>query len=287
MAELIRTVRRFDVLLLVVAIDMSAHSEAGIKAHQADQCRKIRAGLQPSMRSELVALIDGLANRLESLPTQLYVQSVLLTRLVEHTFKFSTLYYSQRIPKTLGAFAWRVDQKDVVRTPYETLWRDIVGPFLQARSLISPLPLATVGDYSFMRPFMGTLPEAPAFLRQGVSNPEQTFEYCEFTAVLENLKFADSRYSTGIQLVDMLAAGVRRACNGTLQPPGWKGLGRLMPKPEAGTNCVRLIALERSKNDDIACQSVIMQWDRETRDILTKATRRLGKQQRAARRGAA
>jgi hypothetical protein len=68
MAELIRTVRRFDVLLLVVAIDMSAHSEAGINAHKTDQCRKIRASLQPSMRADRVERIEGLADRSRRFP---------------------------------------------------------------------------------------------------------------------------------------------------------------------------------------------------------------------------
>jgi hypothetical protein len=61
--------------------------------------------------------------------SQLYVQAAALTQLVQHVLHASTLYYAQRIPKTIGSFKWRVDAKDIVVTNYEKLWREIVGPF--------------------------------------------------------------------------------------------------------------------------------------------------------------
>ena len=44
----------------------------------------------------------------------------------------------------------------------------------------------------------------------------------------EQLDFADSASSLGLQLADMLAAILRRALNDRLQAPGWEKFGRLL-----------------------------------------------------------
>jgi hypothetical protein len=66
----------------------------------------------------------------------------------------------------------------------------------------------------------------------------------------------------------MLAAAIRRACNGTLQREGWEGLGRLMPTPAKGKNCVRLLALEDVSDDDLPYADVLSKWDRSTRRMI-------------------
>src|SRR6185312_3083517 len=49
MAEMIGAVRRFDVILLSVAVDMGLHTEAGVSLHKQQQVEKIRAALTTSM----------------------------------------------------------------------------------------------------------------------------------------------------------------------------------------------------------------------------------------------
>ncbi len=268
MAEVIRTIRRLDILLIATVIDMGIHTGQGISSHKEEQAVKILASVTPAMASTVRARLEGLAARVRSLSDQLYVQSVLLTTLMHSVLAASTLYYSQRIPKALGRFCWRLDAKDVTPTRHEQLWQDIVGPLLQTQSLSTPLACMKGADYSAFQRYMGQRAEPPEHLRERVSGPDGPFTYVDIDALLSDMKFCASHRVTGIQMVDVLASVIRRACNNTLQSAGWKGLGRLMPRQERGKNCVRLLALEDVNDVRLPYAGVIDSWDRETKRMI-------------------
>jgi hypothetical protein len=123
-------------------------------------------------------------------------------------------------------------------------------------------------DYSSFRRFLGEFQMPPEHLRAHVSLPDEPFGYMDTDAILADLKFCPSHRVTGIQAVDMLASAVRRACNGTLQAKGWKGLGRLMPRPQRGAQSIRFVALEDFDDQDLSYASVIRSWDRETKRMI-------------------
>lgn len=268
MAELVRVVRRFDVLLIGVAIDMGLHTEAGLSRHRHQQSTTIRRAVTGTMNFALRERIERLASQIEALPNQLYVQSVLLTTLVQTAMQTATLYYAQRIPKILSAFVWRVDAKDQTLTKYERLWSDVVGPFLQTRSLSSPLLQMEGADYSFFEKFCGQSAEPPPHLKGRVAESDEPFQYFEMNQVLADLRFCRSHTLTGLQVVDMLAAGIRRACNGTLQQEGWKELGRLMPGAQKGTEIVRFLALEDLPNKAVPYAKVLRTWKVDGRRVI-------------------
>jgi hypothetical protein len=268
MAELIRIVRRFDVLLVSVAIDMGLHTDAGISSHRHQQVTTIRASVTPTMNARLREWVDRMASRMDALPNQLYVQSVLLTTLIQAIMETATLYYAQRIPRTLGAFVWRVDAKDVALTDYEKMWSDVVGPILQTRSLSSPFLQMRGVDYSFFERVCGQSAEPPAHLKGRVATSDEPFQYFEMNHVLADLRFCRSHLLTGLQVVDMLAAGIRRACNGTLQSAGWKDLGRLMPRPKNGTEIVQLLALEDLPDEPVPYAKVLRAWKADGRRVV-------------------
>ena len=118
MAQVIRTVRRFEVLLISVAIDMGLHSDAGITLHKKAQVENLLAGISAAHSQAMQAKIESLATRMGDLPNQLYVQAVVLIQLVQAVLEVGTLYYVERIPRTLGSFIWRPDAKDVRVTSY-------------------------------------------------------------------------------------------------------------------------------------------------------------------------
>jgi hypothetical protein len=267
-AEVISVVRRFDVLLIAVAIDMGLHSEAGISRHKKDQVAKLAENLSPFMSSGMRAKVENLASRMERLSTQLYVQSLLLTLLVQSVLQVGTLYYVQRIPRTLGSFVWRPDAKDTRITEYERLWLEIVGPFLETMSISSPLSELEGADYSAFSKYRGEMAEVPEHLREHVSRRKRPFTYINLDLVLGDLKFSASHRLTGIQIVDTLAAAVRRACNGTLQRTGWKGLGRLMPTPARDLDCIQFVALEDISYDGLPYSGIIKAWNLETKRLI-------------------
>ena len=268
MAQVIRTVRRFEVLLISVAIDMGLHSDAGITLHKKAQVENLLAGISAAHSQAMQAKIESLATRMGDLPNQLYVQAVVLIQLVQVVLEVGTLYYVERIPRTLGSFIWRPDAKDVRVTSYERLWREIAGPFLQTISLSSPHPRMIGADYSAFERFCGTLPEAPEHLRGQIARPNRPLSYVDIDLLLADLKFSASHRLTGIQIVDMLGAAIRRACNGTLQASGWKGIGRLMPTAQRGGDCVRFVTLGDVKYDRLPYSPIVKGWNRETRRLI-------------------
>ena len=255
-------------LFLAVAIDMGLHSEAGITAHRESQAQKVLKTISDRMDLSVRYRMERLAAGVRALPNQLYVQSVLLTKLVDAVIRCGSLYYAQRLPKTLSKFSWRLDAKDVVATKYETLWQEIVGPSLQTESLSKPLAQLDGADYSAFERFLGELPLPPEHLRPHVGSPNEAFAYMDIDAMLADLKFCNSERFAGVQAVDMLASAVRRACNGTIQPKGWKGIGRLMPRPERGTHAVRFLELEDSEPRDVSYAKYVREWDRETKRMI-------------------
>jgi len=268
MQEVIRTVRRFEVLLISVAIDMGLHSDAGISLHKTTQVEKILAGISARMSASMRSKIESLAVRVGALSNQLYVQAVLLTWLAQAVLEVGTLYYVERIPSALGSFTWRTDAKDVMITSYERLWREIAGPFLQTISLSSPAPRMIGADYSAFERYCGTMPQAPEHLRDQIPRPNLPLSYVDIDALLADLKFSASHRLAGIQIVDMLGAAIRRACNGMLQERGWKGLGRLMATPRRGEDCVRFVTLEDASCEGLPYSPIVKSWNRETRRLI-------------------
>jgi hypothetical protein len=268
MAAVIRAVRRFDVLLIGIAIDMGLHSDPVITLHRKGQVDRVFASVLPAVSTARRTKIENLAKRIGALPNQLYVQMLMLTLLIQAVVEAGTLYYVQRIPKTLGSFTWRLDAKDKSITEYERLWQDMVGPLLQTMSLSSPNGYMKGADYSAFDRYCGTVAEAPEHLRNHLPRKGEPLEYIDIDALLSDLRFCASHRVTGIQMVDMLGAAIRRACNDRLQPAGWKGLGRLMPSPRRGEDCVPFIALEDVRDDALPYSRIIKGWNRETRQMI-------------------
>jgi hypothetical protein len=57
--------------------------------------------------------------------------------------------------------------------------------------------------------------------------------------IYRDLTFGDSRSNETLQMVDFVASAFSRACNGTLQEPGWRNLPRLLV--EKGVGLSRLV----------------------------------------------
>ena len=65
----------------------------------------------------------------------------------------------------------------------------------------------------------------------------------------EDVKFANSRKYIGLQLVDILASAVRRACQGHLQFEGWQNLGKLMVQNADKNSPLHYVALHEFSID--------------------------------------
>jgi len=213
----------------ISTIDMGLHTTTMIKEHQRKQAELLRQSMDDRFHPELVKQVCVLADQINGLAPQLYVQSVMLTKLILSVIQTSTLLYSQLEPPALGCFAWAIDAKHRHITPAETLWKTLVLPFVEAESLKSGVIFLKEGNYSYFAQFENPdLPSAPDHLREAVQHPDKPFSSFSANRVLADLQFIDSRSSLGLQLVDVLANCFRRAANNRLQPKGWRSLGSII-----------------------------------------------------------
>jgi hypothetical protein len=233
------------VVFEVVAIDLALETQEELDRHRTDQAAKITERLDDSFHPNLVHELNDLAGKLKGLPSQLYVQAICTLELLYHVLNKAKLYYVQRCPVELGEFHWFVDAKEASVTPYEELWRTVVMPLLESKSLKRPMFAIKGADYSYFDKFCGELPEPPEHLKEGFERvPTGPFRYFDIRKVFEqNLRFEQSHENPGIQLVDILTTSVRRGMNGNLQESGWARSASSWSQSILGANTIHLIRL--------------------------------------------
>lgn len=79
-----------------------------------------------------------LADEIQGLSPQLYVQLVCQVRLIDDVLRRAINYYAQRMPQTLRHFRWRIDQKNVEKPTFEQAFARIAPALLQTRSIRDP-----------------------------------------------------------------------------------------------------------------------------------------------------
>lgn len=221
-----------DLVLVIFAVDMAKENEPLLLAHKQGQAERFRKGVAgPQFAQQLKDHVHTLAQRIEDLPTQLYIQASLMSRLLYRTVQTATLHYAQSIPTTLGAFDWVIDAKDHNLTEYERLWSDVVKPISQSMSLEEPLLTISDWDYSAMVSFENPVQEEPPnHLKPGMPRNREPgpFHSVDLKKVYASMNFSNSLDEPGLQLADLTANAFSRACNGRLQERGWNRMGQLM-----------------------------------------------------------
>jgi hypothetical protein len=267
-SEILKVLCTFDVLAISVCVDMGLHAASDIDGHRNGQADKYLAALTAGASTFMREHITQQAARVRALPNQLYAQAIALIELFEHVIRLGTLYYVQRIPKTLGAFRWRLDAKNRLPTEYEKLWNEIVYPHLQTIFLDDPFGQMKGADYSAFARFERTEEAPPDYLRRHRSDLPSPFYYIDMNGLLGDLKFVDSKRLTGLQIADVVASVVRRACNGNLQRAGWQGVGKLMPRGETGKHSIRFASFRQVKLPTVPYFSFVAECDRDSKPMI-------------------
>jgi hypothetical protein len=227
-SQVINFLCHYDVIVKVVVIDIALNTDAQISRHKYDSANGMIKHLTPKHHYNMVRKLNELKIRIEKLPNQLYVQSCLLEELVDKIIRSSTLYYAQRIPKTLGRFNWVIDAKEKVKTEYEKLWTTIVAAILEAKSLNDPMLQIEEADYSDFARFYSNSKNGD-HLKPYIKDQTKLLYGCNIKKIVtENLSFDCSTDNIGLQLIDIIANAIRRALNNNLQWKGWCNIGKLM-----------------------------------------------------------
>lgn len=221
-AKVVELLRKNEVLLELVAIDLNAHEAADIEKHKLHQAKGMTSRLTEADQPWL-SVATGLAAKITVLPNQLYVQSVAMFELVWQVVEHAINYYGQRRPKELGAFHWTIDGKDKDRrTNWEQLWAEIVLPVLESKSIEIPLCYFAGGDYRYLNRFFLIAPDKLP-KPDGATGSATNFQ----KLLMENFKYSPSA-EIGLELVDIVVNAARRALIGNLHPSGWSEIPSLM-----------------------------------------------------------
>jgi hypothetical protein len=237
--------------LYAVATDSGLNHPAEVAVHQAEQVARIVVHKDKMHYQAAKEGLLALSTRLASLSPQLYVQLQCQVNLIEAIIRNGILYFVQRKPKHLGAFRWRIDQKNSTKTEYETAFQQVLPAYLQTISLRDPMPMLIGADYSAFSRFDWAPEEKPTYLRDayGLEINEDELATNIGMLVRENLEFVDSQKNQGVQVADLLASGLRRClrCEFSDNDSSAFLLGRLMVQNDKGNPPVQLLGFSKAE----------------------------------------
>jgi hypothetical protein len=269
--DLLSNLDREDVLLFATATDAGLNTSQRVSQHQSMQVASIRENL-PLMRYEGGRIgLKILADELEGLSGQLYVQLVCQVRLIDDLLRRSINYYTQRRPQTLGHFRWRIDQKNANKPTFEQAFKKIAPPLLQSRSIVEPFETVRSFNYSFMKAYEFEDGKAPDYLQQEYGLPEM--DGFDLGKILRReMTFVDSKSSEGVQVADLLASGLRRLLRGQFRDNHRvaTALGKLMLQNRRGEHPICFVAFsDEESSASTYVSKVVTQLALNSKPMLT------------------
>jgi hypothetical protein len=194
--------------LFCVATDSSFNSIDKINSHKDAHVESILRGQSEMKYDGGKEAMKILHMQLSGLPEQLYVQfhcqAVLLSSFIQRGIAF----YVQRYPNSLKSFRWRYDAKELLKiTDFEDSFQKFVPALLQAYSIDNPTAALDWCDYSPMKKYIGTIPD---YLAEKVPELEGQEAFDIQKIIRDDIQFIDSKSSSGVQVADLLASGLRR-----------------------------------------------------------------------------
>ena len=259
-------------VLFATATDAGLNTLERLTRHQDIQVAKIRENI-PRMRYEGGRHgVELLANQLETISPQLYTQLVCQVDLLHAVVSRSINYFAQRVPATLAEFRWRIDQKNTSKTTYEEAFEKIAPALLQSRSIREPSARVHGFDYRHFAQYEFPDGEPPDYL---VTEYGIKIEHALNIGKLirGNLKFEDSKKSTGIQVADLLASGLRRCLRGGFKDnvAVARAMGRLTLQNERGKFPIHLVSFADAEDSaDTTASQVVKAMAKHSRSMLTR-----------------
>lgn len=239
--EVISLLGKYDVIVEICAIDAGTHSVEKVEDFKAYQSDLLMKNITQEHHEDIHVIMNEYRNIMRTISNPLFLQFMTMVEVVDLVLRHSTLYYSLRVPKELEKFHWVVDAKNINITKGEKLWKDLVCPFMQSRSLKNPFVTTGIGDYSYMERFEGEMPD---YLKDKIDCDQNDSGLNMRMIMEEEIEFSDSKNNLGVQLVDIIASAFTRAMNGNLQRKGWETLGALII--HRNTQCIRLIRIDNN-----------------------------------------
>lgn len=211
--EFLSSLGKLNGVFFASATDMSLNPVEAMAHHREMQATKVIEHLEKAVHQSMRDSLTELSESLRKLPINLYAQLIFQIRLFHEVATRASLYFVQRFPQTLTEFRWRVDQKDLVVTEYEKIFRKMLAPILQSMSFDDPFIRLEGADYSYMKQYEYGQGEQPTYLTDVYGLPSSDgFNLGKMIG--GNFRFVDSQLFVGVQVADLIASGVRRFLKG-------------------------------------------------------------------------
>lgn len=213
--DLLHQLAKTKCTLFCVATDSGIQTESEIQLHRDIQAAKIVEHKDKMIYPEGVQMLETLSSQLKALSPQLYLQLTCQSELISEIVNLALLWYVQRIPSQMNGFRWRIDQKAPGTNNFEEVFRAVVPPFLQEKSLREPGIHCVDFDYSAMSKFIYSKEDKPTYLKDtyGIeTNSEGALNVGKL--IWDDFEFVDSASNIGVQLADLVASGTRKCLRG-------------------------------------------------------------------------
>ena len=256
--EFLHKLGKLNGVLFSVATDAGMNQDTQIQYHKDNQVDLITKHKQKMKYKSGRESLQLLSDQVRGLSPQLYVQLQCQVMLISLVVRYGTLYFVSRYPKSLSRFRWRIDQKNSTQTEYETALLNVAPALLQSSTLKDPMPMLVGADYSSFSRFEYARGTEPTYLQEDYGIDQNTDAPSLNIGFLmrEDLQLVDSRDSWGVQIADLLAAGLRRTLRHQFNDNRRAAslLGRLMTQRENNNPPVYLLTL--SALDQFSSSSV-------------------------------
>lgn len=262
--------RRAGGALFAVATDGALADPDAVRTHRDIQAQNIRNNVPKMKFDEGKAAVATLAEEIQALSPQLYVQLVCQIELLSDLLRRGILFFVQRDPVTLRRFVWRIDQKNTEKSIFERVFEKVAPALLQSMSFENPAIFLKEADYSYFRRFEFTVEEYPKYLQELGYQPESTINIGKI--LREDMTFPDSKDDLSVQIADLLAAGLRSVLRGKFTDN--KGaaalIGQLMVKNSKRNPPISLVHLSRAGKvtPDIAAAIAVREMQKHAQPML-------------------
>lgn len=214
--KVVTLLMRNDALFELTALDLGLHQEEAVRDYKRKLGEQMLAKVD-NFREDVRPEIQAASEYILQAPLNLFLQALTTFNVLHRVISRATTYFAQRKPYELGSFSWIVDGKEPAKvTRWEEWWAHYAQGALASMSKRRPawmLPDGFNADYSFYEKFnlVNENGEAGTSLR----------------LLLNDITFS-AQTQHGLEFVDILTNGVRRALTGNLQREGWQNMHRLM-----------------------------------------------------------
>ena len=240
----LHTLGSLNGIVFAAASDMSTSSLEVMAHHQKMQALGVVKYRDKMEHQPVRDALDELSRQVAQMPLNLYAQMKFQQRLLHDVVARCISYFVQRSPQSLSRFRWRVDQKDVVSTAYEKVFRKLLPGTLQSISIDEPILMIKQFDYSSMSHYEFAPGDEPKYLQEQYGLPEiEGFDLGKLVG--EDFEFVDSKAVAGIQVADLIASGLRRFLKGEFRDNDMAAelLGRLTIQNVKTQLPVKLVSL--------------------------------------------